>query len=115
MNFVNEIMQLHLSKHQEKSITYVIIDYIKWMKLSVLKLIGVKQEEDMREANPYSSQILNQKVVSVHKKEQKSTQGQFESATTAKSMEGEYSLFDLLLIFDKTALNTYTFKIIGQD
>lgn len=42
MNFENEIMQLHLSKHQEKSFTYVIIDYIKWIKLSILKLIGVK-------------------------------------------------------------------------
>ena len=30
-------------------------------------------------------------------------------------MEGEYSLFDLLLKFDKTALNSYTFKIIGQN
>ena len=30
-------------------------------------------------------------------------------------MEGEYSIFDLIMKFDKTALNTYTFKIIGQD
>ena len=55
MNFENEIMQLHLSKHQEKSITYVIIDYIKWMNQSTLKLIGVKYEEDKIETNPYSS------------------------------------------------------------
>jgi signal transduction histidine kinase len=30
-------------------------------------------------------------------------------------MEGEFSIFDLILKFEKKELNGYTFKIIGQD